>query len=408
MKTLICTVGGSPGPVVHAIEQNRPDAIVLLCSQNKDKPDDDQASSILTVPSILQRASFPESNCRAIPIPDPDDFQKVWLACEEAASALTADDQVTANYTGGTKTMSAALASFAVQADWSLQIQYGRRTDLVRVIDHDRARVQHGVHVARIRMAMDQARRFEARTDYEAAWKLLDAHPSVHHLSGDSPLAAEVEALIARNKFLHAFERFDYPQAQALLRSQALPFGATSGRDHGPRLGQLLTILAWLEARNPEAKVPRTPLLVVDELVANARRAAAQGRYDDAVSRLYRATELLAQVRLHASHRIITADVDRAKLPPGFEPPVASPDGKLQLGLRRAWELLAALGDPIAQQFAPPRGFLGSPLAAWLPLRNESWLAHGFKPVVESIWRDFGEKWAAWLHDMLALAEKSK
>lgn len=39
---------------------------------------------------------------------------------------------------------------------------------------------------------------------------------------------------------------------------------------------------------------------MVEDLVANADRRATEGKYDDAVARLYRATEMVAQVRFRA------------------------------------------------------------------------------------------------------------
>jgi CRISPR-associated protein (TIGR02710 family) len=54
---------------------------------------------------------------------------------------------------------------------------------------------------------------------------------------------------------------------------------------------------------------------LVEDLVLNAERRAKMERYDDAVGRLYRALELLAQVHLWRRYEIKTGEVDLSKLP---------------------------------------------------------------------------------------------
>jgi CRISPR-associated protein (TIGR02710 family) len=56
-------------------------------------------------------------------------------------------------------------------------------------------------------------------------------------------------------------------------------------------LGELLTIGKEIKAGNPH-------ILVVADLVANAYRRMLEGKYDDAVARLYRAVEAIAQCQL--------------------------------------------------------------------------------------------------------------
>lgn len=398
MTTLILTLGGSPDPVVHAIEQNRPDRVIFIGSRDPDKPDDGFASSVTLVPGVLARAGFPEAQAATEPVVKPDDFLDVWQVCERIAAA--AEGRVIANYTGGTKTMSAALAAFALLHDWELQAQVARRTDLIRVTANDRRRLQAGVHVARMQLALRQARAFAARGDFEGAINLLETAPSAQHDVGDS-LQGQIDQLIAECRFRDALDRFDYDGAEALLRAPENRLGAAFGRSHGRHLAAIRETLAWLASPPGAASPPRAPFTVAEDLLDNAARVAARGRYDDAFSRLYRATELIAQVALRAGHGLATADVDRARLPEGFPIPSDPPPGEpLKIGLMRSYELLAALGDPIGVYFDAQR----NALRTLLPLRNASWLAHGFTPVSADTWRDHGETWLAWLRGALTAA----
>jgi len=142
MTILVLTLGGSSDPIVHAIQQNRPDRVVLLGSRDARSPTDPKVSSIALAPEVLKGAGFDASRAAVVAIDQPDDFLAAWTACEEAAAGLTDGVAVIANYTGGTKTMSAALAAFALLHDWDLQVQGARRTDLVRVTAHDRSRLR--------------------------------------------------------------------------------------------------------------------------------------------------------------------------------------------------------------------------------------------------------------------------
>lgn len=79
---------------------------------------------------------------------------------------------------------------------------------------------------------------------------------------------------------------------------------------------------------------------IVEDLLLNAKRRVAQELYDDAVERLYRALELLAQIRL-STYNIKTGDVDIQQLPESLQakyadPTLRSQDGKIQLALNKA------------------------------------------------------------------------
>jgi CRISPR-associated protein (TIGR02710 family) len=118
------------------------------------------------------------------------------------------------------------------------------------------------------------------------------------------------------------------------------------------------------------------------DLVANAKRRRLEGRYDDAVARLYRAIEAAAQLALSERQAIPSTDgVPIASVPEPLRElwSAKAENGKLRLGLQDAYELLDALGDRVGAAFKELRlhEMNRSPLAA----RNQSILAHGFQPV---------------------------
>lgn len=132
----------------------------------------------------------------------------------------------------------------------------------------------------------------------------------------------------------------------------------------------------------------------VEDLLHNARRRAAERRFDDAVARLYRAFEALAQVRLREKHGIRdTKAVTLAQLPDALRTEWANrghDNRSFKLALQDAWRVLKEFGDELGREFFE-RGLADdqkSPLVA----RNQSILAHGFQPVGETVYNQVHEK----------------
>ena len=126
---------------------------------------------------------------------------------------------------------------------------------------------------------------------------------------------------------------------------------------------------------------PSDPYIRVDDLLLNAERRAAQGRYDDAIARTYRALELAAQTRLKTKYSLDTSDADLEKVPEGLRSSLEayrSEDGQIRIPLFAAWRLLSDIEDEaFGKWFQTNKGkvqdFLGT--------RNMSILAHGNQPI---------------------------
>jgi CRISPR-associated protein (TIGR02710 family) len=153
---------------------------------------------------------------------------------------------------------------------------------------------------------------------------------------------------------------------------------------------------------------PRDPYLRVEDLLLNAERRAAQGRYDDAIARIYRALELIAQIRLRTKFEIDTANVDPLKVP---EPKRAalerhrSETGNIQLPLFAAWSLLAAMNnEPLGAWFAKSR----SCVQDFLGTRNFSILAHGDRPIDQQTYQSVGSRGLALCREALASIPERK
>jgi CRISPR-associated protein (TIGR02710 family) len=115
------------------------------------------------------------------------------------------------------------------------------------------------------------------------------------------------------------------------------------------------------------------------DMINNAIRRKLEGSYDDAVARVYRALEMLAQWVLKR-YDIDSDDLDTRKVPPryrvNFEAMRSFEDGRVRIGMRKAFELLALLNAEIGQQFEANQELLH-----FLERRRKSILAHGTHPV---------------------------
>lgn len=150
-KTLLITVGGSFQPIVTSINSLQPDRIIFIASDG-DKGSKTQvigegtpcevrrgAEVIDRLPNIptqvgIQDKFRPDQDL--ILIPNPDDLSECYRLITQCIRNLqeTTEDTIMADYTGGTKTLSASLVLAAVDAGIELYLTMaGTRDNLIKV-----------------------------------------------------------------------------------------------------------------------------------------------------------------------------------------------------------------------------------------------------------------------------------
>ncbi len=119
---------------------------------------------------------------------------------------------------------------------------------------------------------------------------------------------------------------------------------------------------------------------MLGDLYNNALRRFTEGKFDDATARLYRLVEMLGQMVLWKNYRIKTGDVPEDSIPEhlkkSFEENRDPLDNRIKIGLKKSYELLQGLGHPLGEIF-----FQNKKISGLLKQRNESFLAHGTKPI---------------------------
>lgn len=385
---LVCTVGGSHPPIVTSIRELAPAFVCFLCTDRdpgtgqpgsrlqvegggsiiKAHPSD-PAPSLPNIPAQTGLAAE-RFEVRIVPADELDGVVESALQAFEELRARFPEARLVADYTGGTKTMTAGLAIAALERpDVELRLVTGTRADLLRV--HDGTQAGAAAVAERIRL-----RRLMA--PHLAAWAQFGygtAAAGLNRLPAPREFVLRGEWQIARDLSLafDAWDRFDHPAALARLKLYRPRIGARAGL-----LLKFLEILC-LEAGDPR----REPARLLD-LWLNAQRRAAQGRYDDAVARAYRLLEWTAQWLLRGKG-VDTSDLRAEQLPPDMAI-TPSREGRLQAGLFNTWELVAHHLDGPAAAFARDER---ERLRNHVKARNGSILAHGYTPIDAATWEGF-------------------
>lgn len=380
-KVLFCTVGGSHQPVITAIETIGPDYIYFFCTTGRYGSDvqikgqgkvirANHAEEKCTLPNIPTQMKLPEDSYE-MAIVESDNLDKSYrVICQVIDQAMNrfSQDDMWADYTGGTKGMSVALVLAALEKQIQLHLVTGPRTDLVRVADG----TQHGMPVSfeTIRIRREMAVALSAWSQYgygQAVSSLRSMEPP-----RDADLYSAFLQALNLSRAFDSWDRFDHEGAKKILSS----YSAIIGKAYSSyfQTVQLLT----KEGSGKE------PALIYD-LWLNALRRAAQGRYDDAVARIYRVIEWTAQWILKDQ-----CGVDSSDLPEDFIPGhikiIRGHKNKYQAPLYIAWQLVEEKTDTCLASFFRDNG---KDLLGKLDIRNASILAHGFVPIDSGKWENF-------------------
>ena len=406
---LLCTVGGSHQPIVAAIE-----ALKDRASRNEEKyfvcffctePSGGRPGSIeqITGSGNVVKANFSDRKpilpnipsqtrlkeaCFTTCVVPPDGLNDVYLRMRHQIRKLSKkfeSARFVADYTGGTKAMTAALVCAALESEnIELQVVIGARGDLVSVSDGTHAAACVDVSPMRIERAVARHLRAWEWFAYNQAARTLQ---DVRLVVGSREQERAVLALNLSKGLAH-WDDSNYKDASDLLgkcKNDILSGCSTNQHERKFFLDMFQTIDS-LAAQNDKDK---SEVIQLYDLWLNAKRRAAQGRFDDAVSRWYRLMEWTAQWLLKTVLNVdSTAEFPREKLPEGVEVP--GTDATVSIGMWRAWEVVKGRFEPDAEGIqGAARNFMHHnhrKLLNLIQTRNNSRLAHGFDPVTKEDW----------------------
>jgi CRISPR-associated protein (TIGR02710 family) len=392
---LICSVGGTPDPIVVSLISWQPERIIFLASEQT-------ASDVET--KVLPLACESDVKVSAgsfdvLKVTDAQDLKlciETWRPLSEEVTKWINrgnDFAVVVDFTGGTKCMTAGLALLAHR--WQCKFSYvggsERTKDGVGIVLSGREQIRHALNPwnALGRTTAEDALLLFNRSFFAAAVSHLD--DAVRKITEDSA-KRELATLKVLAEAYAAWDRFDHKTAVTQLKivrknknDLLALLGHSSKQSLTEHVDRNLEMLCDLI--DDTTKRDR---MVVD-LLANAKRRADEGRHDDAVARIYRAVEALAQNRLSAGHQIESDRVPVARLEGELQrkSALARDDGTVALGLQDCYALLHQLEDDLGKRFVE-LGW-GDPQRSPLMARNQSILAHGFEPVMLKVFQKLFE-----------------
>lgn len=387
---LICTVGGTPEPIIATIRHWSPARVLLVHST------DTKASADLVVhePELIRAGSWD-----MMALHDAQDFgeciRQMRLLDEQVGAwqRKGAEYDLVVDFTGGTKCMSAALA--VVSRRWPCGFSYVGGTERTKggtgivVSGKEQTLVTQNPWNALGYQAIEDAGQLFDQHAFDPAAKLLDAARKAADDDAVKRVLSTCHQLCEGYGFWDRFQHNDAAQCIAKVLKNATDLQAMLGLHRSDSLVRQLKL--HRETLEGLVQQPRSRAMVAD-LISNAGRRKHEGRYDDGVARLYRAIESTAQLALAEGYGIAsTDDVALDRIPDTLRGRWAprTEDGKLLLGLQDAFLLLDALEDPVGKAFTDLG--LRDPQRSPLTARNQSILAHGFRPVglavFEQLWK---------------------
>lgn len=325
---------------------------------------------------------------------NPDDLSECYQAISAKIRALsdeTPGAALWADYTGGTKTMSLAMGLAALDYGVTLYLTVGAtRPNIIRFEEGEATGRASTGSVTVERQLQQVLPKFLQSFNYSAA--IAELQSLLSHVSLSNTEQQWVRRLQALSKGLDAWDRFDHNAAWVLLKPYMSEFQSL-----GLFLKRVMASRAAIDEKFKSIEsAAGHGYEVVEDLLLNAERRSLRGRYDDGVGRLYRALELLGQVRLKLAYGLRTEDIDRSLLPKEVAEGYANVEGKIRMPLLRSYNLLTELdNDPLGDLYESRAGELQN----ILKIRNKSLYAHGFEPISAGEFSEVEEVMCGFIRD---------
>ena len=342
--------------VEKVVEDLNPDKVVLFATED-------------TKEMVDLIKSKTDKDVEIIQIKDPDDFNECFEVMLKTMMKYKGN-KLFVNYTYGTKTMSSAMASCSVLMDAPMICVSGERKGGI-VLEGTEKVLRLEPYKFKDMLILDRVFNFFNAYDFDAS-------------------LSEVENLKSFDKkeelrdFIRAYQlwdRFQHEKAYELLERVQKFMTFVDKKQVWLNL-EFLGSLKRSISKGDEIDVYKKKLI---DLMENARRKIDSGLYDDAVARLYRATELISQIMLKEIGYDDPICIDEnstserdLKVIEMFKYFAEKKDGKyeIKIGLKSKIELLAEFGIEFAIKMRDDKK-----LWNLIKIRNESILAHGLKPV---------------------------
>lgn len=385
IRAMIISVGGTSAPIIKSITKYRPEFVSFFASQ-------DTYDYVLEIKKGVQEANHSIKNEITL-ADDVNDLYHCFGKAEEAVKRVLSkgyrSDEVVVDYTGGTKNMSVALSLSAITHGFSFSYVGGteRTKDGVGIVVDGKEKVCKSVNPWDF-LAIDERKKISLlfnTNQFKAAKELADEvlQRSTRYKTVFRKLGFLIDGYNSWDLFRHGDAKGKFERARI---EELLEVDDESLKSFAKATLQLKPFYESL------AQIQKQPdRLFILDIFSNAERRFDEGKTDDAIVRLYRIIEMLAQERL-LKYGIDTSNVSEEKIPQQVRGEFINrykdkKQGKIKISQNAAFELLDALGDDLGKEF-------NKRLEQFRQIqsqRNNSYLVHGFACAQENTYLRFKE-----------------
>ena len=396
MKVMLVSVGGSTAPIIFSIRQADPDRLIFFVSKGSREK----------LPEILQAFAGEKPallNHETVLTVDEQDVgesvKELLISVPIAMKKLGITDRMwpdIVDYTGGTKTMSAALvwasSKFPTHLSYvGTQYKDGRTKDGLGIVLDNRESlyIQENPWNKMSYFDLLDGMRLFNRSLFSNSFEILKA---ASEKTDDPEFKRILEVLADIMNALHCWDIFDHKKAAHLIVKNLQPMKDLSDtpRPYLPPLKPFFDKIQELHPFLNEITKEQLSWNSIHDLLANAlRRAEIENKYEDAVARVYAAFEKLAKYQLKKTYGIDNSAASPEQIPESLRQDFMkkylfskiakdkSSSECLRFPLQASFAVLKELGDPFGIRFFERE----KDITAHLEARNSSILAHGCTPV---------------------------
>ncbi len=431
-KALIITVG-SPGGIHESLADRRADKIYFIVSEDSKK----------NIPSVIENLkdlagksgddslkdyvnNFNEDvyddSCL---IEDVDDITESFFKCLNLINKLKKDYKIDIDFTGGTRTMGTGLYLAAINEDCDSYYVSGERVDNIGIVSEGSEEVKLLKNPFKQFAVREFNRGIQFFNNYQFYASLIN-FKTAYAILEDEYLKERVALLIDIVNFYYSWDKFsnkliidseitrrnlnDFLQNEIIYKIDNNPDLNNFFREGNPQFYKQLKLnKEFLDKKisSNSSELFNDIKVYVPDLLNNAERRIIEGKYDDAVARLYRATELIAQLQLKDLKYVVESDLNNdlkftVDMPKLF---ASDEDYKLEkwnlynnkkrnwykhpakryqkpiMGLQNLYILLSYL-DEKSRKLS---GNFSNKIYKPIQDRNNSILAHGLNPIDEKL-----------------------
>lgn len=414
MEALILSCGGTINPLIKSIIKYKSDLIYFLHSEDSFA----NVMEILSIFKVLEELKLFDFhlNCKFKLIKEYQDIEKVFSVSNEIITELHDESyDIRIDFTGGTKPMSAGLilASIGKNCKYSYigtENEQGReKKGLGQVKDgFELAIEQNDPYESYAIFEFNKGKTFFDEYQFKAAKSNFE---DAIKKSKSEHLKKLAKIYLAIVESYDLWDKFAIKKSKNVMLFKPLKYvlkeinGDEYANSHFSKkyphfIRQIEENINFLEMKISDNKRKRVNEKNINyylpDLLNNAQRRIDEGKYDDAVARLYRAIELIAQIQLTREGLI---DLDRIpdkvfkikkseihNLPQDlpikddvmswYEFTKSPEEDVFKIGLCKSYLLLKGLGCDFAERYIEDKNTQNN-----INLRNGSILAHGLERI---------------------------